>query len=360
LKKDQIPTGHREEESTVKLASLLLLAVFLHCTAGVAAADEVIVDLDGFLSPITKIQDGLDAVSDGGTVYVWGGRSGRGVYRGPRNRNLDFGDKNINVESLAGGEVVIDCEGLDRAFNLSTSVDSTSRIVGFTIVNGATDGDGGAICAAGGLPVVTHCDFRDNSASSGGAIWAAGGPVRVRACDFYSNAADEEGGAISVVSSDTAIRNCVFHGNTAAGFGSVAVTGNDPVITGCSFARNRGAAAACVGIDGTGGVIERCILAFSSLGVSVSATSPEIFYCCVYDNQGGNGLPGDAHDNMVDVPDPLFCDMAGRNLDLCSNSDCLPSENPWEVQIGARAQGCGECTSPVHDASWGAVKSLFR
>jgi hypothetical protein len=343
----------------MRLTPFILAGLSLLCVS-VAAADTVIVDLDGILSPLTTIQDGLDFVMDGGTVYVCPGRSGRGIYRGPRNRDLTFWDKNISLETFAAGpgEVVIDCEGLDRAFNLSASVDSTSRILGFTVVNGATTGDGGAIRAAGSLPVIEQCIFRSNSAANGGAIWTAGGQARIRGCDFFDNTATSEGGAVHLNSSDAAIRSSLFHGNTAADLGAVAVVGSDPQVTSCSFAMNGGGSAACVGIDGSGGVIERCVLAFSLLGASVSAPSPEIYHCCVFGNQGGDGLPGDVHDCIY--VDPLLCGLYAGELSLCQNSSCLITGNIWKVQIGARAQGCGECDSPVAPSSWGAVKALFR
>ncbi|MBN2564710.1 MAG: right-handed parallel beta-helix repeat-containing protein [Candidatus Eisenbacteria bacterium] len=329
--------------------------------AATAAADTVVVDIDGFLSDYTTIQDGLDAVSDGDTVYVYPGMNPPNVYRGPRNRGLQFGGKNITLETLAAGpgDVVIDCEGLDRAFNLSTAVDSTSRIAGFMIRNGQRADEGGALRAAGALPVITECIFRNNRGSDGGAVWAGAGPCRIRRCDFYDNTATGEGGAVFLNASDAVIRHCVFHANDAVDHGAVAVVGAAPIVSNCSFTRNSGESTACLGIEGAGGLIERCVLAFSSLGSCVTAPSPEIVHCCVFGNEGGNELPGNVHDCMDGV-DPRLCSLEAGNLDLCSNSNCLPTNNMWHIQIGARAQGCGECDSPASGSSWGAVKALFR
>lgn len=335
------------------IAALILIA------SGPAAADVVIVDLDGIQSTITKIQDGLDLVSDGGTVYVYGGWPGRGVYRGPRNRNLTFGGKNVSVEALAGGEVIIDCEGLDRAFNLSADVDTTSRITGLTMINGVASGDGGAIRAEGALPVISECIFRDNTAASGGAIWSAGGPARLSSCDFRGNTAAGEGGAVYLNSPDAVVRASLFYDNSAGEHGAVAVAGSNPLISRCSFVMNGGATNSGIGIYGTGGEVEQCLFAFSSEGASVAAVSPEIRYCCVFGNAGGDDLPGDVH-HCIDGTDPGLCGLYSGDLSLCQNSVCLPLNNVWHRQIGAGAQGCGECDSASGGTTWGSLKALFR
>lgn len=60
--------------------------------------------------------------------------------------------------------------------------------------------------------------------------------------------------------------------------------------------------------------------------------------------------------------DPLFCDPIGKDYSLASASSCLPGNHPDGVDcgtIGAFGEGCAGPV-PVVDASWGAVKSLFR
>jgi predicted outer membrane repeat protein len=326
------------------------------------AQDVAVVDVDGFPGSYTCIQDGLDAVGDGGTVYVCSGLSPRGVYKGPLNRGLHFDGKNITLEAIGGGlegGVVIDCEGLDRAFCLSTGVDTTSSITGFTIVNGLSEGNGGAILAEGGLPVVTDCLFIGNSAAHGGAIWAAGGPIRIRGCDFEQNTATGSGGAALLGGDDTVVENCLFYGNGAGDNGALMVAGSDPLIRDCSFVMNSGSPTACIGIAGDGGLVERSVIAFNALGLGVSGDGLEVCYCCVNGNEGGDELPGDVHDCLNSV-DPLFCEVYAGELSLCRNSACLPGNNDWHVLIGARAQGCEECSSPTQRESWGALKAMFR
>ena len=340
---------------------LTLVAVF--CPV-VSLADTVIVDYDGLASPYTRIQDGIDAVSDGGTVMVITSFGGAVTFRGPGNRALDFGGKNITLLTLAGPQqTTIDCEGADRAILLPTGTDSTSHITGFTFLNGyATDG-GGAIRCDGGSPRISDCIFRDNSAPDGGAILLTQGPTRITNCEFYGNSASGEGGALHATSSDITLWACTFSDNDADEGGAVALTDSDLDMSLCTLANNGGALGAGVRLQNSTALIEQCVLAFSRHGKSVTGGTPEIFHCCVSGNAGGDDLPGTPHNNLF--IDPLICDLygaGGGNMSLCSNSPCLPSspDNPWGLQVGSRAQGCADCDSPTEGSSWGSIKALFR
>jgi hypothetical protein len=353
-------------KSTVAIALLVLVAVL---GSVVSSADMVIVDYDGIPPNYSNLQDGIDAVSDGGTVMVYASLSGTVpvTFRGPRNRGLNFGGKNITLWALTGPNMItIDCEGLDRAILLSTGTDSTSHITGFTFLNGhATDG-GGAIKCESGSPRISDCIFRDNSTSGdGGAIALTQGQTRITACAFYCNSASGDGGAIHAASSDLGLSACTFGDNDASDGGGISLLDCDLTMSLCTLANNEGAPGAGVRLQitrpGRSVVIERCILAFGRLGKGVSGGAPEIFHCCVYGNAGGDDLPGNAHDN--EFVDPLVCDLYGvdgGNMSLCSNSPCLQSNNTWALQVGSRAQGCANCDSPVLPSSWGSIKTLFR
>ena len=340
---------------------LVFAAVF--CPA-VSSADTVFVDYDGMApSAYTHIQDGIDAVSDGGTVMVIATYGGPVTFRGVGNRALDFGGKNITLSVVGGLQASIDCEGADRAILLPAGTNSTSHIIGFTFLNGhATDG-GGAIRCDGESPRISDCVFRDNSATDGGAILLTQGPTVLTNCTFYGNSASGEGGALHATSSDLTLQACTFSDNDADGGGAVSLIDSDLTMSLCTLANNRGLLGAGVWLQNSTAVIEQCVLAFSRHGKSVTGGAPEIFHCCVFGNAGGDDLPGNAHDNLF--IDPLVCDLygaGGGNMSLCSNSPCRPSSpgNPWGLQIGSRVQGCADCDSPTEGSSWGGIKALFR
>ena len=310
------------------------------------------------------IQDGIDAVSDGGTVMVIATYGGRVTFRGAGNRALDFGGKNITLWAFQGSQqTFIDCEGADRAILLLAGTDSTSHIVGFTFLNGyATDG-GGAIRCDGGSPRISDCVFCNNSALLGAAIRLSEGPARITGCEFYSNSASDHGGAVYATDSDVMVSGCTFSDNDADRGGGLAMVNSNLTMVGCTLANNGGVYGSSVWLLGSTATMEQCVLAFGRRGQCVSGGAPEIFHCCVFGNAGGDDLPGTPHDNLF--IDPLICGLYsadGGNMSLCSNSPCLPSspDNPWGLQVGSRAQGCADCDSPTEGSSWGSIKALFR
>ena len=342
---------------------VVLALVALFCPA-VSLADTVYVDYDGFASPYTRIQQGIDAASDGDTVLVMASYGGPATFRGAGNRALDFGGKNITLSVLGGQQISIDCESVDRAILLSTGTDSTSHITGFTFLNGhATDG-GGAIRCDSSSPRISDCVFRDNSAPDGGAIMLTQGPTRITNCVFYGNSASNHGGSVYAADSDVTVSGCTFSDNDAVRGGGLAMVGSNLTMVSCTLANNEGVFGSSVWFDeGSTATIEQCVLAFGRSGQCLWDGAPETFHCCVFGNDNGDDLPGTPHDNLF--LDPLICNLYGAdggNMSLCSNSPCLPSSasNPWSLQIGSRAQGCPDCDSPVRASSWGTIKALFR
>lgn len=97
-------------------------------------AGHVRVDLNGGGDYLT-IQEGIDAVGDGDTVFV-----ANGIYSGSNNKNLtwDGNVKHITIVSENSAEnCTIDCGNNGRAFCFDcTNQDTTDVINGFTIKNG--------------------------------------------------------------------------------------------------------------------------------------------------------------------------------------------------------------------------------
>ena len=187
-----------------------------------STAETVIVDQDGLASIYTRIQDGIDAVSDGGEVLVMASLSSTVTFRGTGNRDLDFHGKNITLRGVYGKQnTFIDCEGAARAFNLSAGTDSTSLIEGFTIQNGYADDAGGAIESEGGVPRISDCVFRGNTAAFGGAIRLTQGFTRFTGCRFYGNSATEYGGAVYAAGAGLVLEGCSFSDNDSSDGGAL-------------------------------------------------------------------------------------------------------------------------------------------
>ncbi len=343
-------------------AVVLALVALFH--PAVSLADTVIVDYDGLASPYTRIQQGIDAASDGDEVWVLSTYPGAVTFRGPGNRALDFGGKNITLWAFKGpDQTFIDCEGVDRAILLSAGTDSTCHITGFTFLNGLAPDGGGAIRCDGESPRISDCVFRGNASSDGGAIMLSAGSTHLTNCEFYENSASNHGGSVYAADSDITVSGCTFSDNDAVRGGGLALVGSNLTMVNCTLANNGGVFGSGVWFEESTATIEQCVLAFGRSGQCVWGGTPETFHCCVFGNEDGDDLPGDAHDNLF--LDPLVCDLygtGGGNMSLCSNSPCLPSsaDNPWGLQIGSKAQGCADCNSPVEASSWGAIKALFR
>ena len=272
---------------------------------------------------------GIDSAATGDVVL-----EAPGTYGGEHNCGFNFAGKEIVVMSEAGAEsTIIDCGEQDRAFTFNTGESSAATVRGFTIVNGRGD-EGGAIYLYGSSPTIMDCVFSGNGASAGGggAIFCGyGSSPTIRACSFYDNVSDGMGGAIR------------------SSFAS-------PSISRCTLARNEAPFGGGVGCNGSTFTIANCVVAFNTDGGAIYCAGvgePSIHHCCVFANTGGDSLCGDYHDNLF--VDPLFCDMANRDLTLCENSPCLPLGSPWGDQIGAYGQGCDSCSSTPVEISFHAV-----
>ena len=140
--------------------------------------------------PFLTLSQAVNSSSDTDTILV-----ADGTYTGAKNRNVDFGGVDLNIQSISGNPAncVIDCQKQGCAFILQNNQTANSNIVGFTIKNGTgvhfSDGNayGGGIYISPNdtNPVVKNCVFTGGVASGGGGM-------------YYGTAV-----------------NCVFNGNTS-------------------------------------------------------------------------------------------------------------------------------------------------
>lgn len=257
--------------------------------------------------------------------------------------------------------------------------------------------DGGAVATLGAESTLTGCTFVDNRAEHGGAVDCRYTPSpRFSDCEFLENRSTERGCAAYLYGSAPSFAGCSFLRNYGRRAGVVAGDYSSPSLSYCWFASNRTAASYDAGghaldiyhmdigsatitnctfcswrMSGGGGrhlefrdcapIIERTVISFFNHGAAVRCDGewpPTFVNCVVFGNSGGDSLCGDYHENLF--IDPLFCNRWTNELTLCSDSPCLPENNPWGVLIGAFEEGCSDCDTVVETMSWGRIKALYQ
>jgi len=201
------------------------------------------------------IQAGINSTSPGDTVFL-----SDGVYTGAGNYNIDFAGRRIVVMSEEGPDsCVIDCSDSvwvhRRGFIFQSGEDSTSQLVGVTIINGTgldveySDRVGGAIlCRFNSAPRIRQCHFENNITEAvGGALFVDGAAPIVEECNFVDNDAFSQGGGVFYMFSPGAvIRACSFESNAANNGGAVAFHGDSLQLIDCQFVANRGEGASAL------------------------------------------------------------------------------------------------------------------
>ncbi len=246
------------------------------------------------------IQAAINGAAEGDTVLV-----PPGTYKGPGNRDLDFGGKNLVLLAPAGPEsTIIDCEGLGRGFLFQNGEDSTSVVQGFTILAGESGVDSlGDGRDGGGVWIVNASSptFRD--------CWIDS----CAATDPPAFAASGRGGGIFVSDSSAVfLEDCELTRNTAS-FGGAAVHARGPItlnscritnhessyaiyahrnatLSGCDLTNND-----CYSVTNLRGEldIQACdVSGNTGIGLGVSSGATGLIMDCVFAGNGESGLRG--------------------------------------------------------------------
>ncbi len=367
-----------------------------------------------------SIQAALDAVSDDGTVYLADGvfeGPGNSQIIWP-SKTVSLQSHSLIPENcvIRINEVILtprdsgwrrgqarpSGKGRD-VLNFGIKMDGCcpagSEITGIAFENGYADFSGGAILVQDTSPIISDCLFRDcYSEGEGGALVLYTSSAQVLNCRFENNFS-MYGGAICVGGefSDPLIDNCYFYRNIGSDYSGAVDIYNlaSSSIFNCVFlqneAYNAGGAlssyANCfadvqhstfaenIAPNVGGGVF--CsgdmrfwfnIIAFSESGGAffyesafLHTESLDLACCDFFGNVDGDWVDEVAGLLGVDgnfSADPQFCGIIGNgNLELQSDSPCLPAHNDCGQLIGALPDNCGESAS--RPTSWSELKQLY-
>ena len=279
-------------------------------------------------SPKQTIQAAVTASPSGGTVIVEDG-----TYSGAGNCDIDFGGKNLTVQSASGDptRTIIDCGGsassIHRGFFFHSG-ETTAVVSGLTVRSGYEDasnggstnpvGSGGAVAvASGSTATLTNCILTGNRSIRGGGIYN-NGMLTLTNCALTGNVMegvyDDGGGGLYSLGTVSAT-NCTFSGNSADGYGGGVTNSGPAVLTGCTLTGNS-ATAQGGGLFNNGALTLTDDIVYGNTGgeVQYDGGAAAVAYC---DVQGG--FTGTGNINA----DPLFVNAATGDLHLQTGSPCL-------------------------------------
>lgn len=343
----------------MRLCALLIL-VLLSLVATTALATTHIVDVNG-TGDYIAISPAVSASSEGDTILVL-----PGTYTGDDNNNI-AGSHTENFVLLADTSsrlpVIIDGGGTNTGVRIVMGQNASTVVNGFIIQNGYAQHAGGMQIASSS-PTIEDCTFLNNHAwSRGGAIWIYLSSSTISNCIFRGNSADVRGGAVYSEEFGGTIMGCLFDENVTptdwVRGGAMFLQGGSESVLNCTVVGNTPNNITVY--DGNGVDVAHCIIVDATDGVGVLAsptTGAWVYKSVLFGNAGGD-VPVSDHENII-YHDPLFCDDEADDYTLCDDSFALPYNNIYMEQIGAYGMGCGACGTPVEDATWGAVKALFR
>ena len=258
-----------------------------------------------------------------------------GVYTGPGNRDVYFFGKRLTVRSESGDPTgcIIDCQGTaaenHRGFNFRSQEPAGTLLEGVTVRNGYHEAGGAVmVSVATSCPTIRNCRFHGGTSVGGGAVYIADGSPVVEDCTIYDNTANL-GGGIFVIYGSPQIARCTITGNHANLNGAGIYQSTDAHFT-----------------------VANSIIAWNDGGPGVVCEgTPHVQLLCtdVYGNSGGDWVGCIADQAGVSGNlslDPLFCDAAGDDYTLHSDSPCADDFNPACGRIGSEPVQCESSAAP--------------
>jgi hypothetical protein len=299
-------------------------------------------------------------------------------------------------ENCGKGGAIIDAQQLGRVLTCE-DMDNTTRIEGFTLINGLADltpssapgNQGGGVFCELASPIIADCTISNCAAYAGGGLYCLEDSPALEDCVISNCTGAGGGGGLFLEDCEPTITNCSLIGNTgsSAGGGGLWCQSSSPVLTQCLFDGNSAgthSGGACRILyeatpppslvqcticnnssdsEGSGLYLavdasvdlDNCIIAFNVNGEAIlcDGSSTATLACCdVYGNEGGDWvecIAGQEGTNGNFSEDPLFCDLRGGDYHLRYCSPCLDASGCG--QIGAFGLGiCGRVWDVPADA----------
>ncbi len=401
------------------ISIFVLFAMILTVPQASMAGDRV-PPSEVFLNPdgsgdFANIQAAIDAVADGGTIYL-----SNGIYDGLGNTNLVFPGRGINLTSLSGiaESCIIDCGGSGftpppskargergatrevqwRAY-IIVDLSEGPEISHMTVRNGLADQGGAAYLRNASASFVDLLFTNNRSTLEGGGIYTENSNLNIKVCVFQHNSSDSYGGAVQVNGSDgsTSVSGSdfswnsseisggavdVFDGgnlmsigsryfqNTTNGHGGGIAhwdLGTSEIISSTFVENSAYNGAGIFGGTSSTLIMENIIVANSLEGGAIRfeflAREPSYSIICSNLHGNVNGDWGWPLDDLLGLDgninqDPQFCGEIGNgNLFLQSDSPCAAANNSCGVDMGAYPVNCDETVAA--ETSWSQLKRVY-
>jgi parallel beta-helix repeat protein len=281
---------------------------------------------DGTLShPFATIQQGIDAVIDGGRILVTG--DSVGIF----NERLIIDEKVLYIQGgydfnfkAIRGYTTLSGERQGRPI---VYVNVRGGFLCEFIIRDGYERDGGGIYFLNSSPTITDCNITENeSKDDGGAIYCFNSAPRIQYCTITRNYIGD-GGAIYLRYSAPIFRQCTITGNQADVGGGIYMRKSTPQIINCTItqniARSKGGGIYCR--QGSAPVVSNCIISDNtsvSNGGSIESfeeSSLTISNCVIKGNKP-NGVRQDSNTvNINGVVDIISNDWVLRDVTLNGN-----------------------------------------
>lgn len=243
-----------------------------------------------------------------------------------------------------------------RTFGVGVSVSSPGEAVIGSCLFEDNVGDSGAGVTCSGRTTIRNTTFRGNRSPFGAAAvacWGGGPGLTLDHCVFLNNTSGwmARSSAVEADCIQLDISHCTFVGNRNWGDGPA----------------YRGSAITLLSVVNAS--IDNTIIAFCGQSglpdgaIHCEGTPNDLVVHCtdIFGNEGGDwtgclAAMENATGNLSG--DPLFCDVANRDLSLHGNSPCAPEQAGECGLIGALGPWCGPLV--VGKRSWGSIKAQYR